>query len=150
MNIKRFLAIMLFGILMIPSIMKAGATEQKIAVVDIPKVVAASPQVKALQASQEAKKKEITTFIKNAQADIKKQKDDKAKQIAAEKYEKQLLAKREANVKEYKEKLKAADKSIYDQIIKKATEMGYTLVLPKISVLYGGDDITIEIIKVIK
>ena len=47
----------------------AAPSPQKIAVVDIQKVVASSSQVKALKSSQEAKNKELTNFIKNAQAD---------------------------------------------------------------------------------
>lgn len=112
--------------------------------------MAASSQVKALKASQDAKNKELTAFIKNAQADVNKQTDTKKKKSLAESYEKQLKQKREANVKEYTTKLKAADANITAQIGKKATELGYTMVLPKSAVVWGGDDITDTILKVIK
>ena len=128
----------------------AAPSPQKIAVVDIQKVVASSSQVKALKSSQEAKNKELTTFIKNAQADVNKQTDAKKKKELAEKYEKQLASKREANAKDYAAKLKAADETITSQIGKKAAEMGYTMVLPKSVVIYGGDDITATILQVIK
>ena len=116
----------------------AAPEAQKIAVVDIQKVVAASSQVKALKASQDAKNKELTAFIKNAQADVNKQTDAKKKKSLAESYEKQLKQKREANA------------NITAQIGKKATELGYTMVLPKSAVVWGGDDITDTILKVIK
>ena len=122
----------------------------KIAVVDIQKVVAASSQVKALKSSQEAKNKELAAFIKKAQADVNKQTDVKKKKSLAESYEKQLAQKREANLKEYTTKLKAADAGITAQIGKKATELGYTMVLPKSAVVYGGDDITATVLKTIK
>ena len=77
-------------------------------------------------------------------------KDAKKKKSLAESYEKQLKQKREANVKEYTTKLKAADANITAQIGKKATELGYTMVLPKSAVVWGGDDITDTILKVIK
>ena len=128
----------------------AAPTTPKIAVVDIQKVVAASSQVKTLRSSQEAKNKELAKFIKNAQADVNKQTDANKKKSLAAQYEKQLVAKREANAKEYAAKLKAADANITAAIGKKATEMGYTMVLPKSAVVYGGDDITAEILKVIK
>lgn len=76
------------------SICSSGSS--KIAVVDIQKVVAASSQVKALKASQDAKNKELTAFIKNAQADVNKQTDAKKKKSLAESYEKQLKQKRES------------------------------------------------------
>ena len=151
MSIKRLSFIMILSLFMLfPSVAQAEPTEQKIAVIDIQKVVAASPQVKALKASQEEKNKNIANFIQKAQADVNKQKDEKSKQAVAKKYEKQLISKKEANIKEYREKLKATDKSINEQVSKIATDMGYTMVLPKMSVIYGGDDITDAVIKVIK
>ena len=61
-----------------------------------------------------------------------------------------MASKREAFAKEYASKLKATDANITAQIGKKATEMGYTIVLPKSGVIYGGDDITSTILQVIK
>ena len=51
---------------------------------------------------------------------------------------------------EYAEKLKALDSSISQQITNKAKADGYDLVLSKSTVLYGGKDITADIIKVVK
>ena len=68
----------------------------------------------------------------------------------AESYEKQLKTKREANIKDYTTKLKAADANITAQIGKKATELGYTMVVPKSTVIWGGDDITETVLKGIK
>ena len=127
---KKLLTILSLSALLMTTAAYAAPEAQKIAVVDIQKVVAASSQVKALKASQDAKNKELTAFIKNAQADVNKQTD--------------------ANVKEYTTKLKAADANITAQIGKKATELGYTMVLPKSAVVWGGDDITDTILKVIK
>ena len=141
---KKLLTILSLSALLMTTAAYAAPEAQKIAVVDIQKVVAASSQVKALKASQDAKNKELTAFIKNEQTDAKKKKS------LAESYEKQLKQKREANVKEYTTKLKAADANITAQIGKKATELGYTMVLPKSAVVWGGDDITDTILKVIK
>lgn len=147
---KKILSVLVVSLMLAQTAVMAAPEAQKIAVVDLNKVVESSAQVKAIKSAQEAKSKEIANFIKNAQADVNKQKDEKAKKAAAEKYEKQFAAKREANMKDYAAKIKAADKSITDQIGKKATEMGYTMVLPKSSVVFGGDDITNEVLKVIK
>ncbi len=147
---KKFLSVLSILTLMMTTSAFAAPEAQKIAVVDIQRVVAASSQVKSLKASQEAKNKELTAFIKKAQEDVNKQTDAAKKKSLAESYEKQLATKREANLKDYTAKLKAADANITSQIGKKATEMGYTMVLPKSSVVWGGEDITETILKVIK
>ena len=150
MKLKQTITLSLTSLIMFATTALAAPEPQKIAVVDIQKVVAASAQVKALKSSQDARNKELTAFIKKAQADVNKQTDEKKRKALAAQYEKQLVAKREAYTKDYAAKLKATDASITEQIGKKATEMGYTMVVPKSAVIYGGDDITATILKVIK
>ncbi len=123
---------------------------EKVAVVDIQKVVNKSAQVQALKKEQAAKRKELVQFINNAKADIKKQTDPAKKQELVKKYDKELAAKRQANAKQYQQKLAAIDKSITASIVAQAKAMGYDLVIAKGVVLYGGDDITDEISKSIK
>lgn len=147
---KKILSILAVSSMMLSSVAFAESEPQKIAVVDIQKVVSASAQVKALKASQEAKNKELAAFIKKAQEDVNKQTDVNKKKSLAESYEKQLKTKREANIKDYTTKLKAADANITAQIGKKATELGYTMVIPKSTVIWGGDDITETVLKGIK
>ncbi len=150
MNLKRIMTLSIITTIIAAAGVFAAPQPQKIAVVDIQKVVASSSQVKTLKAAQEAKNKELTNFIKKAQAEVNKQTDANKKKSVAAQYEKQLVAKREANAKDYANKLKAIDANITAQIGKKATEMGYTMVLPKSAVIYGGDDITATILQVIK
>ena len=147
---KKILSILAVSSMMLSSVAFASPEPQKIAVVDIQKVVSASAQVKALKASQEAKNKELAAFIKKAQEDVNKQTDVNKKKSLAESYEKQLKTKREANIKDYTTKLKAADANITAQIGKKAMELGYTMVVPKSTVIWGGDDITETVLKGIK
>lgn len=66
------------------------------------------------------------------------------------KYNEDLAKKKEANAKEYTAKLAAIDKNISSTIAEQAKIKGYTLVLSKSSVLYGGEDITSEISKIVK
>lgn len=150
MKLKQTITLSLASLIVFASAAFATPEPQKIAVVDIQKVVTASAQVKALKSSQDARNKELTAFIKKAQADVNKQTDEKKRKALAAQYEKQLVAKREAYTKDYAAKLKATDANITEQIGKKATEMGYTMVVPKSAVIYGGDDITATILKVIK
>lgn len=122
----------------------------KVAIVDIQKVVNNSSQVKALQKEQEAKKKELVQFVQKANTELKAQTDETKKKALSQKYEKELAAKREANTKAYKAKVAEIDKNINSKIIEQAKAMGYDLVLTKGVVLYGGDDITEQISKVVK
>lgn len=122
----------------------------KVAIVDVQKVVNKSAQVQALKKEQEAKSKEIREFIKKANDEVKAQADQKKKQEIVKKYEKELAAKREANSKAYKAKLEAIDKTITVTINNYAKTNGYDLVLVKGAVLYGGEDITEAVSKVVK
>lgn len=146
---KKLLSLTLVGIIT-GITATALADVQKIAVVDVQAVVSKSAQVKALKKEREAKSQELVKFINNAGADIKKQTDPKKKEELAKKYEKELNAKKEANAKAYKAKLQAIDKSISDTITSQAKAMGYDMVLTKGVVLYGGDDITEAVSKVVK
>lgn len=128
----------------------AQAQEFKVAVVDVPQVVNASAKVQALKKEQQAKSDEIIKFIENARKDVSGITDAAKKKSAEEKYTKELQAKKEKMDKEYAEKLKAIDTSISQQIAAQAKLDGYNMVLSKGIVLYGGEDITSKIMKVVK
>ena len=148
MNLKRVLALSIISAIFSSSAF--AVTEQRIAVIDINKVVLASPQVKALSKSQSLKAEEIKKFVKSVQENISKQKDENVKKELITKYEKELTAKKEANANEYNTKLKELDKNIKEVIAQKAKSMGYTMVIVKNTVISSSDDITQEVIKVIK
>ncbi len=150
MRLNKIILSGLMVLFMAGNMVFAAPQAQKIAVVDLQKVVAKSSQVQSLKALRDRRNKELLNFIKTAQADVNKQTDAAKKKSLATSYEKQIQAKRDANLKEYTTKLKAADANITSLISKKATEMGYTMVLPKSSVISGGDDITATILQIIK
>lgn len=60
------------------------------------------------------------------------------------------MAKRDKLEKEYTSKLTAIDANISKTIETQAKAKNYNIVLAKGVVLYGGDDITAEVIKVVK
>ena len=121
-----------------------------VAIVDVPQVVNASAKVQALKKEQQAKAEEIVKFIEKARKDVSSITDANKKKAAEEKYNKELLAKKEKMEQDYAAKLKELDASISQQISAKAQADGYDVVLSKGIVLYGGKDITAEIIKVVK
>ena len=126
------------------------AAEVSVAVVDVPQIVNASAQVQALKKEQQAKADEIVKFIEKARKDVASISDANKKKAAEEKYTKELQAKKEKMDKDYANKLKAIDESISKQITEQAKLKGYDLVLSKNMVLYGGKDITAELVKTLK
>lgn len=122
----------------------------KIAVVDVSSVVNSSSQVQALKKEQQAKAKELMTFIEKARKDVAATTDTKKKQALEDKYNKELNTKRATMDKNYATKLEAIDKSISAQIANQAKTGGYDIVLAKGVVLYGGSDITDAVKKAVK
>ena len=121
-----------------------------VAVVDVPQVVGASKQVQALKKEQQSKAEELVKFIEKARKDVAGISDANKKKAAEEKYTKELQQKREKIEAEYATKLKQIDVSISQQIEAAAKAQGYDMVLSKGIVLFGGDDITADLIKVVK
>ena len=126
------------------------AKDFSVAIVDVPQVVNASAQVQALKKDQQAKAEEIVKFVEKARKDVASITDANKKKAAEEKYNKELMAKKEKMDQDYAAILKALDTSISLHINEKAKADGYDLVLSKGIVLFGGNDITSEIIKVVK
>lgn len=122
----------------------------KIAVVDVNKVVASSSQVKALKQQQDAKKAELQKWLDTVKADIQKQSSKENKEKLVKKYDAEFGKKAAANKAEYTKQLQNIDKNISSKIKSVAEIKGYSIVLSKSSVLYGGEDITSEIIKTVK
>ena len=122
----------------------------KVAVVDVQQVVASSAQVKALKNEQQAKTEEVIKYIDKARKDVASVSDEKKKKALEDKYNKELVTKRETLEKDYATKLQAIDKNISSTIETQAKAKNYNVVLAKGVVLYGGDDITADIVKIVK
>ena len=124
--------------------------EQRIAVVDVQAVVSKSAQVQALKKEQQAKITDLEKWLKTAQADVEKQKTQEGKDKLLKKYNAEFAKKKEVLAKDYASRLQAVDKSITDTIATQARLKGYNMVISKGVVVYGGDDITADVQKVVK
>ena len=86
-------------------------------------------------------------WLKTAQADVEKQKTQDGKNKLLKKYNAEFAKKKEVLAKDYASRLQAVDKSITDIL---ARLKGYNMVISKGVVVYGGDDITVDVQKVVK
>ena len=124
--------------------------ESKIAVVDVQAVVSKSAQVQALKKEQQTKIQDLEKWLKTAQTDVEKQKTQEGKEKLLKKYNTEFAKKKEAIAKDYQARLQAIDKSITETISATARAKGYNMVISKGVVVFGGDDITADVAKVVK
>ena len=122
----------------------------KMAVVEVTRVVAQSSEVQALKKEQQAKLQELQTWLNTVRADVEKQQTKEGKEKLIKKYDADFAKKQEAIKKDYSAKLQKIDKDITAVIYKEAKAKGYTMVFAKGTVLFGGQDITNDIIKLVK
>lgn len=128
----------------------AVIAEDKIAVVDLQKIVSNSSQVKQLKQAHSKKMDELNKIIVNARGEISTQTDPAKILELEEKYTKEFNAKKEALEKDYNSKLAAIEKNIKTEVEKKAQKDSYNYVFAKSVVLYGGKDITNELLNSVK
>ncbi len=124
--------------------------EENIAVVDLQQIVSNSAQVKALKQEHSKKIADLDRILVNARGEISNETDQAKILMLEDKYMKEFTSKKEALERDYNNRLSTIEKSIKNEITKKAQKDGYTYVFAKSVVLYGGKDITGEIVNNIK
>ena len=124
--------------------------DTKVAVVDVNAIVSNSSQVKALKNEQQAKLKDLDNWLKTVRADIEKQSTKENKEKLVKKYDAEFAKKQKAIKENYAKKLEEIDKNINQKIEEKAKADNIDIILVKNTVLYGGTDITKDLIKAIK
>ena len=147
---KKILSLVLTALVLGTGICSTAFAECKIAVVDVQAVVAKSAQVQALKKEQQTKLQDLEKWLKVAQADVEKQKSQEGKEKLLKKYNAEFAKKKETLAKDYKTRLQTIDKNISETIAAQAKAKGYTMVISKGVVVYGGDDITEDVKKVVK
>ncbi len=125
-------------------------TSYKVAVIDMQTIVSKSSQIKALKNEQQAKLKDLTSFVEKANKEIQAEKDPNKQKALESKYQKELATKKDIIQKDYQKKLDVVNKNLSVSINNKAKASGYDLVLSKGVVLFGGTDITNDILKTLK
>ena len=120
--------------------------EYKIAVVDIATILKNSKEINALKLEQEKQMQNMQATIDKAKAEISKEQDPA--KIAQ--YRNEINKQKLALDTSYNNKLTAIDNKIKTAVVEKARSMNYNMVLPKNTVLFGGDDITEQVATIIK
>lgn len=124
--------------------------EYKIAVVDIATILKNSKEINALKLEQEKQMQNMQATIDKAKAEISKEQDPAKIAQLEEKYRNEINKQKLALDTSYNNKLTAIDNKIKTAVVEKARSMNYNMVLPKNTVLFGGDDITEQVATVIK
>ncbi len=139
---KRSVFVIILSFFLTVSYAKA---EDSVAVVDLQKIVSNSSQVKQLKQEHDKKLDELNKIVVNARGAIANETDNQKIIQLEEKYTKEFNDKKNALESEYNIRLDAIERSIKDEIAKKAKKDNYDYVFAKSVVLYGGKDITNEI-----
>ena len=128
----------------------APAFAEDIAVVDLHQIVSNSSQVKQLKQEHSKKIAELDKIIINARGEISNESDPAKVLLLEDKYMKEFNSKKEALERDYNNRLSSIEKNIKAEISKKAQKDSYDYVFAKSVVLYGGKDITDELLQSIK
>lgn len=124
--------------------------EYKIAVVDIAAIIKNSKEINTLRLEQAKQMQNMQATIDKAKAEISKEQDPVKIAQLEEKYRNEINKQKLALDTSYNNKLTAIDNKIKTAVVEKARSMNYNMVLPKNTVLFGGDDITEQVATIIK
>jgi len=145
------LCIIAFGIgVSVNNAAMSDISNSKIAYVDINKLVSASKVISQAQTLREKQTHEMLKWYDSANIDIQKQTTKENKEALIKKYETQLSQKKKTIKDNYSKDIKKADVQMQEVISKKAKDLGYTFVFRKDALLVGGDDITSEVLPLVK
>lgn len=128
----------------------SNVATSKIACVNVSKLLTVSKALQQAEADREKQTNDMLKWYDKASADIQKQQTEAGKKTLINKYEAQLTQKKKAIKDNYAKKVNSIDKQLDTAITQKAKAMGYDLVLRKDSVLFGGIDITDQILPLVK
>ena len=130
--------------------MKQETSPLSVAVVDVQAIVSVSSEVRSLKEEQALKTQELNQWLQKAQNEVNTEQDKIKQQALLQKYNAEFTLKQREIAVNYQEKLKVVCDNIEHTIAEEAKAKGYQLVLAKNVTIYGGKDITEDVIKIIK
>jgi len=88
--------------------------------------------------------------LDSASLEIQKQDSKEKKDALVKKYEAQLTQKKKSIKDAYAKEINKADAQMEQVISQKAKELGYNLVFRRDALIFGGDDITSQVLPSVK
>lgn len=128
----------------------AKESKLKVAFIDVNFVVNQSKEVHQLRNDQMAKEKELKIWLSTVNTDVMKQGTREEQQQLANKYNAEFAQKQQQLKIDYNQKLQEIDRNITNIIATEAKKLGYDFVFSKGTVLFGGEDITMQIAELVK
>ncbi len=122
----------------------------KIAYVDMQEVLKHSKQYAEITKQRKEEIKKLTEFVDSAKKEILKQSTEEKQKELENIYNTELKNRKEKNEKEFAAKISALEKNINEAISSIAKAQGYSIVLSKSIVFFGGKDITDAVKKAVK
>lgn len=128
----------------------ADVPAKKYAVVDVKKVINNSKSVKELKETRKTQKETVLKFVKDGNAQVDAETDAVKKEALKKKLNNDLKYMTKTYDKKYQDGLAQVNSEISSEISKVGKEKKYDLILTTDAVLYGGENITKEIVKAVK
>jgi len=125
-------------------------SNSNIAVVNVQEIIKNYDKVNILKDQQKAKLDELKKFVADAKTKISEEKNTTKKKTLEDNYNKELQARKTTINTEYQIQLADINKNITNTINNIGKKNNYDLILVKNSVLYGGKDITADVLKYLK
>ncbi|MBR2068685.1 MAG: OmpH family outer membrane protein [Candidatus Gastranaerophilales bacterium] len=122
----------------------------KIAYVNVNKLITGSKTIKQAQSAREKQTTEMLKWYDSASDEIQKQETKEKRDALIKKYEAQLTQKKKTIKDAYSKEISQADSQMDTVIAQKAKELGYSVVFRSDSVLFGGTDITAQVLPLVK
>ncbi len=122
----------------------------RVAFIDVNFVVNQSKEVQQLRNDQIAKERELKIWLSTVNTDVMKQGTREEQQQLANKYNAEFAQKQQQLKLEYNQKLQEIDRNITNIIAEEAKKLNYDFVFSKGTVLFGGEDITVQIAELVR
>ena len=140
---KELLGIVAVVSMLLPNLDAFG---QEMAVVDVSKIVSNYSKAQDVSMDLKVKEAELKTMVAEAEKSIKSANVSEQKGLE-EKYKNVLAEKQALYRQQYEQQLQSVETDIEDAIKTVSQSKNIKIVLNKNSVVYGGDDLTEEVLK---